>query len=224
MIITMNKLDKQDISMLYEAYLVEARRLPEEPVIGIKRLLDWIEMAKEGEVTPEFLNDLADIIYKSKCPKIQFEVLSGALGISTPYACSVSSIVLQSSITKMVYVILHELAHQYQYTKHGEQFAHDIYFKPNSILQATKELLKIEQIADRFAIAATKKLLTKHNIPVAKLYGFYLQLSPESLVPHIRALRKQISDLGITSIDEINEVIYNSIKVQISKNKPQDIK
>jgi hypothetical protein len=100
---------------------------------------------------PEVLNDLRSYIISSGCPAIAFETLYGAQGISKTDKCIVSDQVLKSSIEKALYVILHEISHQYQYAKYGKNVMWDAYNSRIDIDQAVDLLMNIELVADRLA-------------------------------------------------------------------------
>ena len=87
-----------------------------------------------------------------------------ALGISKTDKCVISTKLLDLPIEYLVYVILHEVSHQYQYTKHGKDIALDVYLDNLNIDNAAQKLLKIEQIADRLAILKLNKLFFNNNL------------------------------------------------------------
>ena len=208
----------KDLTNIYTSYLTEARRFPPTAVEGMNEFIGEIDDEKKEAVSYELLMDLVDIIDKSGCPKILFDTLHGALGISKADECVVSRAALKFSIPKMLYVILHEVAHQYQYTKHGEELAEGLYFNDTADLDCAHELLRIENIADRYAIRLARYLLVKHNIPfrALELNPVYKDVTPAYIASHIRTLKAQIKTSGLTNVHEINDLLYNVIKQEIA--------
>lgn len=155
---------------------------------------------------------LRSIILQSKCPEIRFESIR-ALGISMGDKCIISNSVLRSSFAHAVYVILHEIAHQMQYTKYGEDFAAAIFMHDIPDAQMVQMLRKIELTADRYAIAKGKQVLRNAgatDTPVAR--SMYKSVSDASLLSHIHNVRANVKKHNLNTIMDINEWIYNSIK------------
>lgn len=193
----------------------EARSQPGEPVEGLDRFIEWMELAKGDIMTPGLIADIRAFIDKSGCPKIKFERLSGALGISTEAECVISSGALNSSMTQMLYVIFHELAHQYQYSKHGEDFAGDIFLGDKSALESAKDLLKIENIADRYAHRIVKHLMDKHNLKFDRIHLVYKNYTPAEIAVHVNGVRNMVKQQGLTTVEAVNQFIYNMIKTVV---------
>jgi hypothetical protein len=111
-----------------------------------------------------------------------------------------------------VYVILHEVSHQYQYTKHGKDIALDVYLDNLNIDKAAQKLLTIEQIADRLAILKLNKLLKNNNISVNPVKSRYLGITDLTQIKnHIIKIRSEVNDLGLKRIEEINDHILKTI-------------
>jgi len=104
----------------------EARRNDNETVRGLNTFLSRINKTFPG--TPsDMLLDIKNFIDASRCPEIAFEPLrGGALGISLSDKCVISTSALGVNLHRTLYVIFHEVAHQYQYSKHGEKFVQDL--------------------------------------------------------------------------------------------------
>ena len=155
---------------------------------------------------------LRRIILESKCPEIRFENIR-ALGISMGDKCIISNSVLRSSFARAIYVILHEIAHQMQYTKYGEDFAAAIFMHDITDEQMIQMLKKIELTADRYAIAKGKQVLRNANAPDKPvIHSSYKSVSDASLLHHIHNVRANAKKHNLNTIMDINEWIYNSIK------------
>ena len=165
---------------------------------------------------PEYsgvLDDLESYIVSSGCPAIAFETLYGAQGISKTDKCIVSDLVLKSTIEKALYVILHEISHQYQYAKYGKNVMWDAYSSNIDIEQAIDLLMNIELVADRLAVLKTTQILRSNRVsdfkPVTSLYK---TVSRSYFKSHLESLRKSVQEKGVDSIEGANEIIYNKLK------------
>lgn len=187
----------------FEAYNVE----------GLDDFLNQIS-TKQPELPDGVIAELKAFIERSGCPKIKFEPIPRALGISKTDECIVDSKILSSGIARILYVILHEVAHQYQYKKHGKNLALAIYNSSIDVDTAATALLNIEQTADRLAIKKATEILKGNGVPITSaISGFYLnKKSTAGMNSYIKGIRKEVESKGYTQIEEINDYIYNKIK------------
>lgn len=193
----------------------EARRNDNETVRGLNAFLSRINNTFPG--TPsDMLLDIKDFIDASRCPEIVFEPLRGALGISLLDKCVVSTYALGGTLSRALYVTFHEVAHQYQYSKHGENFVEDLFNEKLSIEDAVNLLLKVELTADRYAINKVKQLFAKY-LPKEKVYlqSIYKNTSKQVLVAHLEHLRDWAKKSNITDIEDINQMVYNTVKADL---------
>lgn len=154
-------------------------------------------------------------IIDSGCPSIKFENLSTrAAGISKTDECIISTIIFGIPVEYFVYIMLHEVAHQFQYLKHGKNIALSIY-QNTEINEAANKLLSLEKVADRLAIKKAREVLRLSNIhTVDKIIPRYLNLTDTSQIKsHILDIRAQVELHGLTTIEQINNCIYNKISV-----------
>lgn len=158
------------------------------------------------------LDALENIIIESKCPEIRFENIR-ALGISKGDVCIISHSVLNADFQHAMYVILHEIAHQMQYSKHGEDFAAGVFLHDLPDQQLINMLRKIELTADRYAIAKLKQIFSAANLPMVRVpMSMYKQVPDAMLHQHIQNTRRIIKQRNFTTIEQVNDWIYNSIK------------
>ncbi len=165
------------------------------------------------DISNKLLTEIGEFIIESGCKRIGFEYMSNrALGISKTDKCVISTKLLDLPIEYLVYVILHEVSHQYQYTKHGKDIALDVYLDNLNIDKAAQKLLTIEQIADRLAILKLNKLLKNNNISVNPVKSRYLGITDLTQIKnHIIKIRSEVNDLGLKRIEEINDHILKTI-------------
>ena len=142
---------------------------------------------------------------KSECESFAFENLDPRCGgISIPGKCIISKTILQFPMEVLLYILFHEIAHQYQYRKHGRDLMLDAYLGL-PIGEAAEELLRIESIADRLAMLKLRSIIGGESLPP---YRYYRNASIEYFERHIEKIRKSAEELENRDIDSINEMIY----------------
>lgn len=195
-----------------ECLIFEMRLRDAERTKGLEKFIQELQQSfpdKSHEI-----KELENIILASKCPEIRFEYIK-ALGISKHDACIVNSSVLKNSFKYALYVILHEIAHQMQYSKYGEDFAQTIFVDELSDQELAQMLRKIELTADRYAVAKCKQIFKRFGNDAPEVRGHYKNVSDAQLISHIRTVRQAIQQHGMTNINDINDWIYNSIKIML---------
>lgn len=163
-----------------------------------------------------FFEDLEDFIIKSGCLSIRFEHMSSrALGISKPEECVISYSVLDLPTDYLLYVILHEVAHQYQYKKYGKNLALEIYKCELSIDEAIDKLLYFEQLADRLALMKLNSIVNKNNTKIfVNITPRYLNLNNfDYIKKYIQMIRAEVTNKNYTTIESINEYLHNRIRL-----------
>jgi len=120
-----------------------------EEMEGTDSFLDIIvskfpQMKNNTEILKNFLD-------KSNCKKISFGTMNGAAGISTHNGVLFNQNILNNSLDYFLFVVFHEVAHQYQYKKYGEEKMYEFYYDKISTQEAAKSMKEIELIADNFA-------------------------------------------------------------------------
>lgn len=172
--------------------------------------MEFIERLMTRQDLLSWQADIEKFIEKSGCKKIVFEELSPKCGgISTPDGCMISTIILQFPKEILLYILFHEIAHQYQYKKWGKNLMMDAYTKL-PIEEATKNLLYIESIADRFAMLKLRSMIGDKNIPSYRYYGCK---NLEFFKEYICDLRNSIEKNSANDIESINELIYLKYKI-----------
>lgn len=172
--------------------------------------MNFIEKLFTREDLLPYKISIEEFINKSGCKSIKFENLNPKCGgISTPDECIISTTILQFPKEILLYILFHEIAHQYQYKKWGKNLMMDAYTKL-PIKEATKNLLYIESIADRFAILKLRSIIGNENIPPYRYYGCK---NLEFFEEYISNLRNSIEKNNANDIESINEIIYLKYKV-----------
>ena len=182
-------------------------------VKGLKQFMSTF--STQPRVNIKMIKEVKEFIRKSKCPSIRFEDLDPRIaGISKPDECVISTIVLQFPLEYFLYMILHEISHQYQYTKYGKDLVLDVYTTLD-LDEATDRLLEIESIADRLALLKMKSIFKSCDIPLYVVPNpRYLNMEDKTYMRnYVQTIKSDVIKYELSSIEEINNHIYkiNSI-------------
>lgn len=182
-------------------------------VIGLPEFISTLNEAYPGN--DDLFKELSDYIINSGCPAIKFEAIYGAQGISKTDECIINKSVLKSNISNVLYVILHEISHQYQYSKYGKNVMWDAYNSNIDIDTAVDLLINIELVADKLAFLKTNNMIRNHNVKnTDKVTPFYNKMDKSYYKKHLERLRDEVSKKGMTSVDQINDYMYNKLKIK----------
>ena len=166
------------------------------------------------------IDDLKEYILNSGCEAIGFDTLYGASGISKTDKCVIADKILNKPIENALYVILHEVSHQYQYSKYGKDVMWDSYNSNIDIEKAVDMLMNIELTADRLAIIKTKHLLDSNGVKNYKnVTAVYPKMSRQYFKSHLESLRKEVNDKEMKNVDDVNNAMHDELK-----KKPKPVK
>jgi len=178
-------------------------------------LVDFVDTLKSRyDMSDELVDFVVDFIEKSDCQKIEFANFKyNALGVALHNGVLINNIVLSRPLEFALFVIFHEVAHQYQYKKYGEEKMYELYNDEISLDDGAKFMKEIELIADNFASRKIRQL-QKMGLIDGKFISpeFYKNVPESQIVNLIKSLRIQLSGRNITSPDDISNYFYNSIK------------
>jgi len=144
----------------------------------------------------------------------RFENIS-ATGLAVNGYCVINKDVLKSHPAVMMFVIFHELAHHYQYGKHGKDFAESIYTNDISKIDSDVEkLVWIENVADKMAQNKTNYYIKKYDLGYPLITGKGKSDKGE-LKSHVLRMKQMVLNMPPEkrNIHDINEALYNFIKV-----------
>jgi len=166
--------------------------------------MEFIErISKRPDIAP-YASQIESFAGGSGC-SLKIEILDPRCGgISIPGECIIAEAVLLFPKELMLYIILHEIAHQYQYRKHGRDMMIDAYLNL-PIDDAAEELIRIESVADRMAMLKLRSMIGTRRLPPYRYYGCQNKGYFRSYLERIRTAAES---MGKSDIDSINEMIY----------------
>jgi hypothetical protein len=183
----------------------------------MKGLSEFINNITESKpfLPKGLIKDLESFIINSGCTSIRFEDMSSkALGLSNYDECILGYKLLKLQFEYVLYIVMHEVVHQYQYKKYGKDVALEIYKSNISLDEAVDKLLYLEKTADRLAIAKLKQLLKKHKVTSnVEIKPRYLNISnTDYFKKYVTEVRREAVKNNYTTIEDINSYMYNRIK------------
>jgi hypothetical protein len=155
----------------------------------------------------EFVDALKHDIEKCGVKKISLESTLKSSGVSHPDFIYISNQVLNYNLSSFIFVLFHEILHQYQYKKYGVKYVLSTYVDDMNEDETIKRLFEIEKVADRFGKAMVSKYYR-----LGYLSSRYVLPSPynEYSIPFLKQELKQIKKelVGITDpMEAANKIL-----------------
>jgi hypothetical protein len=220
------KFTRNDISQ--ELYLEILRHQKENEDDDIpEELVKKLNSEKEFfNIFPEELKaEIQRVFNETNTKNIKFDTFNiAALGLSTPDGVILNSNILRRGFYEVLFILFHELAHQYQYKKYGDKAMLDIYFDEMSLEDAAKFMLDVEHVADEYGARKLKQIIRRGLIPnrfgdindnTIKRYKGYTNINERSLMGMISHTKDLMRKNNITNHEQVSEFMYNLIKGQI---------
>jgi hypothetical protein len=171
--------------------------------------MEFIEKLMTRQDLVPYKQQIEDYITKSGCVELKFETLNPKSGgVSIPGQCIVSDIILQFPKEVLLYILFHEVAHQYQYRKHGKNLMMKAYTEL-PIEEAVDELLWVESIADRLAMLSLRSIIGGDQLPEYRYYGCTNKAYFED---YLVSLRHEITQENAEGIEAINDIILRRVR------------
>lgn len=174
---------------------------------------------KMSETYPDsvyLLSFIKNFVEKSGCKKVDIEPMAyQALGLSLMDKVVINEKVLKSPLSEFLYVLLHEIAHQYQYKKYGIDKMYGIYTGNVSLDDGAKFMNYTEKVADDFAVRKLREInklfgdKVKIDINIEKVYDNIPFQHYKNL---IEFFTKKIKDSNYKNKEEISTILYNYVK------------
>ena len=195
--------------------LNENKFILKESVEGIENVIG--EIVNRFPDFQEFSDKLKQFIENSGCQKIELAKFKyPASGAALMDGVLINKNVLNYDLGVILYVIFHEIAHQYQFKKYGADTLYRIYSDDMDIIEAAKYMNNIELVADEFAARKVREFVnigaldknfvspqTYKNVPIEKL---------ASIIFDFRKRLKNKYPKGSVSKEQISELFYNMVK------------
>lgn len=164
----------------------------------------------------EYRQQIKSFLVNSGCQKIEFTDINGfrgASGLSLHDRVVIDRGVLNHSLEYVLYVIFHEIAHQYQYKKYGKDVAIKLYLDGITVDDGYKIMKHIENVADEFAIRKCREFVKIGLLDPRKTVktGFYKNMADIHFKTLIIRFKNLIRSKKIKDLDKVSELIYNYV-------------
>jgi predicted SprT family Zn-dependent metalloprotease len=201
----------------------QLKKILNEETIGLDGFLDILE-----NQYPEIQNVkelIKSFIEQSGCQYIEVKhIKMGAFGLALHDKVVINPIVLRLDLNRALYVILHEIAHQYQYKKYGRDKMYELYTGELPIDEAVKFLRHTENVADQFSIRKCRELVKMGLIKNKSLVniGGYDNMPDIALKSLLVKLRNALRGNNINDPERVSEFMYNYIVNNINPMTNQE--
>ena len=177
----------------------------------MKKVISTYPQAKKFE------NKIIEFILKSDCKNIENTNFKyPAAGAALADKVLINNNAFNQPFEMFLFILFHEIAHQYQYKKYGAEKMYEFYNDEISVDDCAKYMKYVEVIADEFATRKVReffKLGAFKRLP--NFNGFYKNIELSYFKNFISKIREHMIDKDISSPEKISEIMYNYIKAEI---------
>ena len=191
------------------------KTLINEETDGVTVFLNKIQA--EYDISDSLYTELMEFIEKSNCKKIEFAKFNyPALGLALHNGVLINSNMIGDNLSFLIFVIFHEVAHQFQFKKYGDKIMYGVYSGDVRIDEAAKFMKHTEEVADEFAMRKIRELQKKGLIDNNyRANSPYRNISVQSIKSMIIRFRDELERKDITSPNDISKYFYNMVKSKI---------
>lgn len=166
--------------------------------------------------TEDFIGKIKSFIESSNCKKIEVAKFKyPAFGMALHNGVVFNENIFNNTLPNFLFIIFHEIAHQYQYKKYGDEKMYEFYLGDIDVKQAALTMKEIELTADEFAERKVREFvklgfLSPNDVSIFS--GFYKRVPVIHFEKLITQVRDKIKESNITDFDGISNIFYNMIK------------
>ena len=192
------------------------RRILREDTAGIQPFLYRI-MSTYPETEP-YIGKIKSFIENSNCKKIEVSKFKfPAMGVALHNAVVFNEIIFNYSLSSFLFVMFHEIAHQYQYKKYGDDKMYECYLGEVDVKDAAETMKQIEIIADEFATRKVREfiklgLIDKEDRQIVK--SIYKNVPISHFEKLISDTRNELRKKNQTSFEDVTNYFYNMLKIK----------
>jgi hypothetical protein len=192
------------------------RRILKEETEGIQPFLTSV-VSKYPEIEP-YIDNLKSFIENSNCKKIEVSQFKHpAMGLALHNGIVFNNIIFRYPLSSFLFVVAHEIAHQYQYKKYGDDKMYECYLGEISVEEAAETMKEIEIIADEFATRKVREfiklgVIDKEDTPF--LNAVYRDVPISHFEDLISKTRNDLKRKKAKNFEGITNYFYNMLKVK----------
>lgn len=202
------KLTESDLTRLVKQIIIESAE-------GIDDFINTI--SNKYEISEELKSEILNTIESSGCKKISIKPIKMGDAVSLVDQVVLHPNVLRYGLPKFLFILFHELAHQFQFRKYGEEKMLELYLEEISIKDAAEYMFGVEKVADEFGMRKVSTLKRKGliNFSDGQVNKSYAGFTPSRFEYMIKEFRKELKLAKIDNPKKISEFLYNMIKIEM---------
>ena len=206
------KLTESDLTMIVKRIIKEQTEGDTE---FVKTIVD------KYNISDELKNEIVNTIKSADTKKIKFQPIKMGAGLCLGDRLVMNPVTLSYPLGKFLFILFHELAHQYQFKKYGQEKMLELYNDEIDIKDAAKFMADVEMVADEFAFRKMKNLERRGMVKVNPndIIKGYENVSSDMLEHMIRSFRNEFRKNNVTGAQKISEFLYNMVKIEQSQPK-----
>ena len=190
------------------------RRILREETEGIDSFLD--EISSKHNMSDELKDFVKQFIEESDCKRINFSRFKmGVMGLALESGVLINSVSLNHPLPFLLFLIFHEVAHQYQFKKYGEDVMYDCYLGEVSETVAAEFMKHTEEVADDFAYRKIRQLQKLNLIGQYTPPQMYKNVPIQQITMMVNNYRNDMRRKNIDSPKKVSEYFYNMVKSEL---------
>lgn len=190
------------------------KRVLREETKGIDGFLD--EISSKHNISDELIDFVKQFIEESNCKRINFSNFKmPAMGLALESGVLINSMALNKPLPFLLFLIFHEVAHQYQFKKYGENIMYDCYLGDISEREAAEFMKHTEEVADDFADRKIRQLQKLKLIGPYTPPQMYKNVPIQQISMMINNYRNDMRIKNIDSPKKVSEYFYNMVKSEL---------
>ena len=183
-----------------------------EQTSGLDEFL--VKVKETYNIDDEFIDKIKEFVVNSDCKRIIVQNIKMGEALALSDRLVMSPRVFTKPLPMFLFILFHEVAHQYQYKKYGEEKMYSVYVGDTSIENASEFMKNTEIVADEFATRKVREFVKSGLIPEkdATFNGMYKNIPIQSIMGMIQQFRSVIKQGNITKPSDVSEFFYNMVK------------
>ena len=204
------KWDKDSPNIVRESI----KKVLKEETEGIDSFLD--EISSKHNISDELKDFVKQFIEESDCKRINFSRFKmGVMGLALESGVLINSVALNHPLPFLLFLIFHEVAHQYQFKKYGEDVMYDCYLGEISEREAAEFMKQTEEVADEFAGRKIRQLQKLNLIGQYTPPQMYKNVPIQQITMMVNNYRNDMRRKNIDSPKKVSEYFYNMVKSEL---------
>lgn len=200
---------------LYHMNLQESiKRIIKEETERVDGFLD--EISSVHTMSDELRDFVKNFINDSNCERIDFAnfKMAGAMGVAIKSGVLINKIALKRSLPFLLFLIFHEIAHQYQFKKYGN-IMYKCYIGDISEMEAAEFMKHTEEVADDFASRKIRELQKLNLIDNFNPVQIHRNLPIQQVLMMVSRYREDMRMNNIDTPEKVSEYFYNIVKSEL---------